>query len=350
MDTIKNWLFQPVICSREHIGVVKTGTMLKYVIQKSKRFRPVFPMDSMRNQTLVKYVQEEVLDRNIKSAYPIIHERVLKLCAEFLTFKSTHGNQIEKNVYKDMSILEFIQRLLEKRAVMFIVQNEHYILRDGTEGLGGWANIGTENERKPLTLKDYLSYDENKISALLSVSSYSYFINEGSRNNNAILKEDRSEIEEEGIIIGLIGTTLTKPRVLEYQEIVISEHQNTIEKGYGNNAEDNIRNVFFNFYEESSLLYNKIPKNCGNRFIRLQNGAIFDNIMYAKRLAISFDTLLIEANSRAQEREKFAYIHVVGIGLGVWRISSHQEGVFVETFGQRIRFVIFFYNTNCMKL
>lgn len=341
METIKNWLYQPTTLNREHL--TKTSTMLKYVIKKSKDFKPKFPIDTMRNQTLMKCVPEKVLERNIKSAYPIIHEHVLKLCVDFLAFKSTHGNHIEKHIYGDISILEFIQRLLEKRAVMFIVSSEHYILRDGTEGFGGWANIGTEKEKKPLILKNYLSYDETKISALLSVSSYSYFINEGSRRNNGIVTENRSEIEEEGIIVGLIGTCLTGPSVLEYQEIVISENQNTAQRGYGNNVKDNIRNVFFNFYGESPLLYNQIPKNSENRFIRLQNGVIFDNIMYAKRLAISFDTLLIEANSRAQEREKFAYVHVVGIGLGVWRISIHQEEVFVETFGQRLRYVIIFY-------
>ncbi|GJQ66758.1 hypothetical protein Trydic_g15437, partial [Trypoxylus dichotomus] len=62
----------------------------------------------------------------------------------------------------------------------------------------------------------------------------------------------------------------------------------------------------------------------------------FDNVMFSKRIAISIDTLLFEANHRAKERNTTAFVHVVGIGLGDWKCSVHQEEIFMETFAKRI--------------
>lgn len=73
--------------------------------------------------------------------------------------------------------------------------------------------------------------------------------------------------------------------------------------------------------------------------IKTPKGAIFDNQVYRKRLTIVFDCLLIEANQRALKAGKMAYIHLVGLGLGVWKTSDHQEKVFMECFSNRLKFV-----------
>lgn len=124
---------------------------------------------------------------------------------------------------------------------------------------------------------------------------------------------------------------------MEYEEIIISNKQNTEEHGYGESESPSLHKVFAKFYDDNAFTYTAVRNSTDSRFVKLEDGLYFDNIAYAKRLALSFDTLLIEANHRAKENGVTAYIHVVGIGLGVWRIADHQEGVFVETFADRLR-------------
>nr|XP_023019712.1 uncharacterized protein LOC111508445 [Leptinotarsa decemlineata] len=194
-------------------------------------------------------------------------------------------------------------------------------------------------EFSPLIMKKCLTYDEMKLSVFLSVSSYTYFVNLGERANFGKHLENREDIAREGIIIGLIGPRLKKRNVMEYQEIVFSEAQNTNVNGYGTKINASVHKLFSEFYEETCMDYEEALelKNSDNeRYRNLMNDLLFDNHYYYKRLTISIDTSLVEANYRAKSADKTAYIHVVGLGLGVWKISSHQEEVYMETFAKRI--------------
>lgn len=156
-------------------------TNLKTIMTKSKNFPIKFPITTNTCQNLTSAVGKDILDRNIKSAYPVIHENILYLCAKFLLFKQVHGTDVEKNMYKNMTVKNLIDRLLRKRAVNFMEACDTYLLLDKSTGMGNWEFIGTRKEKAPLTLENCLSYDEIKLSAFLSVSSYNYFMSDGSR-------------------------------------------------------------------------------------------------------------------------------------------------------------------------
>jgi hypothetical protein len=47
--------------------------------------------------------------------------------------------------------------------------------------------------------------------------------------------------------------------------------------------------------------------------------------------------ILSQSEARAASVGTTAYIHVVGIGLGVWRASEHQEKDFLEAFASCLR-------------
>jgi hypothetical protein len=47
--------------------------------------------------------------------------------------------------------------------------------------------------------------------------------------------------------------------------------------------------------------------------------------------------VLMQAEARAASKGTTAYIHVVGIGLGVWRASEHQEKEFLDAFASCLR-------------
>lgn len=63
----------------------------------------------------------------------------------------------------------------------------------------------------------------------------------------------------------------------------------------------------------------------------------FDGEMYKGRIRITVDILLQEANARAKEVSQSAYVVIVGLGLGVWKINRYQNQYFVETFTEAIR-------------
>lgn len=187
-----------------------------------------------------------------------------------------------------MSLAGLVQRLLAKRCVMFYNSCDMFILISGERGREGFEEIGTENEEKPLILENCLSYEEIKISALLSVSSSTQFLNNGNRYNRG--KIDRQLIEPSGIVIGLIGARFEKEQVMEYQDIVISDEQNTSENGYGtekvpgNQKRRALRAVWDEFYTENSKLFTEVQKDekrFGSTYTRDE---IFDNVVMKKTI------------------------------------------------------------------
>lgn len=65
---------------------------------------------------------------------------------------------------------------------------------------------------------------------------------------------------------------------------------------------------------------------------------IFDEKLYVERMRITIETLLLEANARAKDMDgKKAFIHVVGLGLGVWQYSSIQPSLYISTFTSSLR-------------
>ena len=80
--------------------------------------------------------------------------------------------------------------------------------------------------------RDYLTYDEGKLAALLGASTKTVTINRGERLNSGIPSE-KDDFEKFGVIIGLVGPRMNKNTVMESQELRVTEEQNTKENGYG---------------------------------------------------------------------------------------------------------------------
>ncbi|XP_011296474.2 uncharacterized protein LOC101898587 isoform X1 [Musca domestica] len=322
-----------------------------------------FPLEFGSNNCRVMSQPKDrypIIKKQISSAYPVIHERVLQLYLDFLEYKCLYGHSKEKDLYQNMTLEQFVQRLLTKRCVAFVGPMDSYMLINGRVGYGvDYDLIGTDEEKNPLILSNCLSYDEVKLSAFLSVSSDSELINNGNRKNMAVIEKDPNKIEREGVVIGLIGARFQRPFVMDYQDIIISREQNVEERGYGpnnsvlqtlkkifvdkKNYDENMpcreyRKIWKKFYEDRSYLYCNVKKD-NKRFGDIESSnstAIFDNVVMKKRFTISFDTLLLEAQSRAALLNKQAYVHIVGIGLGVWRAAVQQTAIFLETFQQRV--------------
>lgn len=320
-------------------------TLLQELLQYSSDFPIQFPVQSVLCHALLKEqpdVSEEILEHHINSAYPVLHEAALTLYIDFLEYKKKFGTTQEKELYADMSVVDLVHRFLEKRAVTFCGRFDSYMLLSGEKGMSGWDEIGTKTETPPLVLQDCLSYDEIKLSAFLALSSYSVFLNTGSRRNCGIPSSSLETVRRHGVVVGIVGPRLSHGEIMDQHEIMVTKTQNVKKNGYGptlqNNARHCWRQIWANFYGVPNLpTYNQVLKSvqnmkAGERFVEVRTEMMFDNNMYAKRICIAAELLLLEAESRAAVENKQAYVHVVGFGLGVWMISGHQQKIFLDSF------------------
>ncbi|XP_075985988.1 ADP-ribosylarginine hydrolase CG3568-like isoform X2 [Anticarsia gemmatalis] len=342
------------------------------VIARSKAFPIPFPIETVRLEKLKVRRPIEKLKKNIVSTYPLIHERVLLLMTHFLIYKREFGSPIEKEFYKDMGVADLIDRILKKRAISFVGARDAYMLMSGEEGAGGWETIGTMQQKPPLVLEDLLSYDELKLAAYVYVSGHTECINDGERRNAGVVSEEKAE--KSAIIIGAIGPRFQRPSRMDYEDILITEEQNCPDNGYGeevtpttclnvlkttyvrNNqsAKHMWRQMWSEFFQVPSYTYQELStyvnstdksdqKQYTDRFIKLNirnQEFIFDNEVYYKRIGILAETTLLEADARAKEEGKPAYVNIIGCGLGVWKISPHQVDVYVLTFLERARHML----------
>lgn len=83
-----------------------------------------------------------------------------------LTFLISLGFPREKPLYQNLTLTDFVQRLLSKRCVTFMEAHDHYLLITGEKGQANdkYLDVGTPQEKEPLVLEKVLSYDEVKVS------------------------------------------------------------------------------------------------------------------------------------------------------------------------------------------
>jgi len=271
--------------------------------------------------------KQKIILEQARAACPIVHTKVKALIIDFLEYKKAHGSLIEKKLYNTMTIADFITRLLIQRPIVFWLASDHYVLRNGEDGVGGFENIGTSKEISPLLLKDYLSYDEMQIAALLGVAVPTYFINDGNKFNKAE-PATPGTYQETGIYTGLVGPRLEKENVMEWQHMVVTPEQNIKKNGYGKNATLSQQRLLSVWKKIYGIPYfpNWQDAQHNKAYIFSANGqkALNKNI-YMKRIRLSVEPFLLEANKRAQELGKKAYIHMVGLGLGVWSLFDPEE-------------------------
>ncbi len=246
----------------------------------------------------------------------VVHNRLFLLISDFLKYKRAHGSHNEKQLYTaDFSTQNMIARLIEKRPFTFIGRNDFTLTRSGldiADGRQEWDRVGAETEEmnKFLSLAEYLSYDEIMLGSLIGVSGPTHFINTGSRYNRG-KRDQTGKHQSTGIIIGLAGARFERPDVMDSIHILSDATPSKQDP-------------------ELSSIFQK-------HFGVQKSSAEFDVSMYKARMRITFETLLLEANERAMEADKTAYVHVVGLGLGVWQLRSEQPVWYIEEFASAIR-------------
>ena len=114
---------------------------------------------------------------------------------------------------------------------------------------------------------------------------------------------------------------------MEWQEIVVDKEQNTRENGYGPECPNpSLKQVFAAFYGIPFFpTYDKCQGliEFGSGF-QGEGRQYFNANVYRKRIQIAAETFLIEANNRGQQTGKNVHVFIVGLGLGVWKCTTHQ--------------------------
>ena len=315
------------------------------LINRSNRFnrRTPFPTQANRIDSIAakdKEKQREIVNQ-ASVVRPILHAPVMVLIRKFLAFKKKEGSSIEQKLYDSMSESQFIDRLLIKRPLMFMTESDAYLLRNGDKGQGGFEAIGTLNEKSPLVLKEYLSYDEMQIAALLGVSVPTFFINSGDRYNSAV-PGIPGTFEEQGVYVGLVGARFERPGLMEWQHMIVTPQQNTAANGYGakadqENPKTKLLFIWSQLYAEPFTAFEQAQSDKSGRYISIGADQYLDTVIYKKRMKMVIAPFLVDAHERGKNQGKKVYCHVVGLGLGVWQKTPLQAKLMLEVYAEVLR-------------
>ena len=298
---------------------------------------------------------------------PFVHSNVRSLIDEFLNLTTAkyHTTKPEiSGMYENMNAEQFIIRCLVKRPLVFFRADDYYVLQDGKNGNGNIDDplhyiVDDNNRPVEARLSEYINYDEMQISALISMSTPTLFINSGARNNKGKRETDANKLfEQSGVYVGSVGARFERPGVMEYAHMLVTEAQNKPENGYGPNPNDtngerrSILQVWARFYninyfpiydiaalDSDTSRYVKIPRTYETNHKQYY----FDVQIYKKRMRMVVEAFLLEANDRALiKRDEptseitSAYVRATGLGLGVWAVTPqfkiNQNKLLVEVY------------------
>lgn len=240
----------------------------------------------------------------------VCSDEALIKAADFLEQKKQSTLQIERDVYALMNLKEFIFRLFNNRPLTCYGSHDSTLFLNDSTYYGGvyfkHRNIGTDKEETPFTLSNILSYAEREISELFGIACETFFVNTGDRKNNGILTTD--PYEKTGIYAGLVG-----PR-----------YENTEQMAYKSLIRD-----IENRQDGDILLIGDAGGNLKNDFQSIPK-LYFRPSTHKERLKLSIVPFFHLANEEAKCRGKKAYLHIVGLGLGVWSLFRDSKASSAE--------------------
>ncbi|KAI1763332.1 hypothetical protein GGR53DRAFT_372743 [Hypoxylon sp. FL1150] len=254
----------------------------------------------------VIHFDAETVKNDAAQARLLVHSRFPQLIERFLAHKRRRGTAKEKLLYANMTVGQEIARLFRNRPQAFVNSTDDTVLRDGlaiNNAAALWDAVGTAHEGK-IRLDEYLSYDEIMLSSFIGCSGPSFFINDGDRYNSARPGKPGT-FETRGIIAGLVGARFERPGHMDYRVV---HHR-------GPRADSELTEMILEFLG----VKNKVSEG-------------FDYEVYTARMKIPIILLLSEAQLRAQavSPTKKAYVHIVGLGLGVWQIDRQQADGYMQ--------------------
>ncbi len=270
---------------------------------------------------------------------PITHQRVLDMAQAFVEVKQSTGSSVERELYGSIDRCGLFDRLLKCRPLVFYGPADSWQLGSGESGVGGFEQIGTDRENSPLNLATLLSYDEVALSALVGVSTPTLFINDGDRHNEGRPGPPGS-YQREGVYIGLVGARFERRGEMEWRHMMVTSEQNTTKNGYGRDSYDEfpLLAAWAKFYEQENgfPLFDDVAagRYPDSSFLKIREHGYLNTDVYRRRIRAVIEPFLFEAAERARDVGRRAYVHAVGLGLGVWGVHSDQGQLMCHEYGK----------------
>jgi hypothetical protein len=337
------------------------------LVQRSEDFNNniiEFPTNNNRIKELGKNdAKKAQIAQHARDTKVIVHPRVKTLIEKFIQYKKTDGTEKERRIYENMTTDGFVERALRCRPLTFFGINDITFLRNGDLDMPpahDWNRVGTESEGK-MSITEYMTYDEIAISAFIGVSVPTLFINKGGRINRGNIDDDHLK-ESYGIYVALTGARFERRDKMESMHMLVRSDFTTKDSGYGCHADPNSKEfkllqIWAEFYDiklkqdvlgfpsfdEVSEAKNQQDENApkpawdpSHFEAHVPNSytpIVYINwYIYKKRIQYILEPFLEEANNRAQEEKKKAYVHAIGLGLGVWQICPQQAQWMIEVY------------------
>lgn len=273
------------------------------ILEKSRIFQTdICPMFRGENQTAKLVEHDNSIESEInafaKRAHTLIDTSVNKLLSSFLENKLSSGSLEEKAIYQDMTVEDFVKRLLSKRPLSISP------LGDATIYLRNKTTVAINS---PLPLDDYLSDEEMQVSAFLVTATPTHFINHGEFPNVG-QRQDQTQFERKGIYYGISGARLSKQDLLE-EELVYIKPDRMPQNFY---TWVSFFHGFLPFFMVE-IGYNENPVQ--GDYFKIANDCYLDKIAYKRIMEVRISAFLKDADNQARTLGKKAYLHVIPLGL-----------------------------------
>lgn len=83
--------------------------------------------ENLVRKNLTKFTKEEIAADFAAKSYPLIDEKFIPLALNFIDFKSEHGNDLERELYKDLTLVGLLDRLIKKVLTSFKIRLRHLL-------------------------------------------------------------------------------------------------------------------------------------------------------------------------------------------------------------------------------
>lgn len=265
------------------------------------------------DKTSRAYLNGEFAAADMAESYPLIHEDLLPVMEEFLQLKREDGSTVERQLYANMDLIGLVDRLFTKRPLAFYNPADQHVLRDGHKKLYPnyyfFDTVGSDNETAPYLLANYLSYDEMLLAAMCGVSGPTSFRNDGDRKNRGV-EAAKGTFQERGVYVGLVGARFERRGLMESVFMQVNHQINNTQSAH---PAWKALGKFYNFTDgvvewNSSLMADTL-----------------DLERYKKRIKLSYELFLLEADQRGRAAGNKTYCHLVGLGTGVWAVDGTAQ-------------------------
>jgi hypothetical protein len=222
-------------------------------------------------------------------------------------------------VYDNLTKADLVKRLLFKRPVVFWLANDKFMLRwNGGKIIEG-TNKQVETAKKleysndsPF-LREYISYDENLLSALISMSTPTYYVSDGSLKNHQVKPTNHID---QGILCGIVGARNKKIGFMENRFIF---PKSTKASDVHKSDDFWIKNIYADAFPEGKIPTAEDIKRKPEIYREIYDEDQVNVVYFEKRLMLSIIPYINEAIARGIEMQREIFCAVPPIGGGVWR-------------------------------